>query len=137
MGVETAFQQAVFDALNGAKASLGIAQVYDIKPQQQDGGNGAIYPCAVIGEIFAVEADTQTTIGFEVTFRLHIYDRTGSMKACKDIQGRVFDLLHRQALSIAGYSNFLLLRQDTQCDAGINETVHGTCEYFARVERTS
>lgn len=137
MGIESAFQASVFTALNGAKAALGIAQVYDIKPQQQDGSDTAIYPCAVIGEVFAVEADTQTTIGFEVTFRLHFYDRTGSMKSCKDIQGRVFDLFHRQALTIADHNNFLLLRQDTQCDGGLNETVHGVCEYFARVERSS
>lgn len=134
MGIETEFQQSLYDVLNDAKASLGITEVYDIAPQAEDGGSAVPFPYVVMGDIFAVQWDTQTTVGFQVTFRLHTYSRTGSKAECKDIQGKMFNLLHRKPMTIVGFNHILQLREDTECNDGIDKKIHGICEYFGMVE---
>lgn len=134
MGIETEYQKALFAKLTASIGDLGLTGVYDIAPQPEDGGDALAFPYAVIGQIYAVQNDTQTTVGFQITNRVHIYSRSGSMAECKDIQGKVFGLLHRQPLTITGFNHVLHLRDDTQCEPQKDNVTHGTCEYFGIVE---
>lgn len=135
MSIEVEFQKALFAVLDGAKVSLGIKAVYDIKPQTADAGDGSLFPYVVIGDIYPTEWDTQTRIGFQVTNRIHVYSRSGSMAECKTIQGKIFDMLHRKPMTIAGYNHINQFREDTICNDGLNNQVHGICDYFGLVEK--
>ncbi len=137
MGIEIEFQSALYLALDTAKASLGLKKVCDVAPQAVDGAAVEPFPYATMGMIFPVMMDTQTTIAFDITSRIHFWGRTDSMAEIKTIQGKVFDLLHRSKLSITGYNNFLLLRSETDCWRESNGTIHGLCEYRALVEKSA
>lgn len=134
MGIETAFQKALFDVLSGSQTYLGLVGVYDIAPQPSDGGAASAFPYAVIGEIYPVQYDTQTTVGFQVTNRIHLFSRSGSMGECKETQGKIFGLLHRTPMTINGFNHTLQLREDTLCGADLDGKTHGVCEYFGLVE---
>lgn len=136
MAIEVEFQRALFSRLNAARVALGVTGVYDIAPQSSDAGNAANYPFIVMGRILAAQADTQTTVGFDLTCRIHTWSVTGSMLQCKTIQGGIFGLLHRQPLTVTDGLNFVLLRNDTDCLHEADGTVHGVCEYRALVDQT-
>lgn len=137
MAVEFEYQKALFGVLDAAKASLGVVAVYDTAPQPADGGAAAAFPYIVMGNSFVTQLDTQTRNGFTFTTRIHVYSRTGSMKECKEIQGGVYGLLHRQPLTVTGFSAFEMLRSDTECFALQDGRIHGLCEYVGLVEATS
>lgn len=137
MGIEVEYQRALFTALNDAKAALGVTGVYDIAPQAADGGDIAAFPYIVIARIFPVQSDTQTTNGFEMTSRIHVFSRSGSMLECKTIQGKVYDILHRAALSVTGFNSYLLLRSDSDTVPDQDGKIHGVCEYRGLVETTT
>lgn len=134
MGIEVEFQRALFQVLDGSRVHLGVTCVHDVAPQPEDGGSPAAFPYIVMGEIFPVQMDTQTTVGFQITNRIHVYSRSGSKAECKEIQGKIFDLLHRTPMTITGFNHILQLREDTQCNAGKDKQMHGICEYFGQVE---
>ena len=134
MGVEVEYQKALFASLNTAKAGLGVVGVYDIAPQAADGGDASLFPYVVMGRIFPVQSDTQTKNGFEITSRIHVFSRTGSMLECKTIQGGIYDLLHGTTLPVALFNSYLLLRNDTDCFAEQDSKIHGVCEYRGLVE---
>ncbi len=132
MSIEFDLQAAVFTALSGA--SLGVQGVYDIAPQNSDGGDNSAFPYITIGRTVLTQADTQTTVGWAAQMRIHTFSRTGSMKECKVIQGKVFTALHRTPLTITGFNNFSLLREDTDCFPDGDGKIHGVCEYRALIE---
>lgn len=134
MTIEVEYQRALYTLLNTNKAALGLEAIHDFPPQVADGGSIAGFPYATIGTIFPVMMDTQTTTGFEITHRIHVWSRTKSMLQCKTIQGALYALLHRQTLTVTGFSNFLTLRNDTFCEREPDQKVHGVCEYRALVE---
>jgi len=134
MGIEVEYQRALFTVLNANKATLGLSDVYDIAPQDSDGGSNAAFPYATIGTIFMVQNDTQSKDGQIIASRIHVHSRTGSMMETKTIQGKIFGLLHRGTLSITGHNNFSLLRTDTDCFGEGGSRVHGVCEYTALTE---
>lgn len=131
MGVEAAFQTALYTALNGA--SIG-ADVYDIAPQAVDGGSAAPFPYVTIGRIVYTESDTQTTTGFSALCRIHTWSRTGSNLECMNIQAAIYTALHRQVLTVAGFNNFSLLREDSDRLPDRDGIIHGVCEYRALIE---
>lgn len=134
MTVEVAYQTALYTVLNDAREALGVVGVYDIAPQPDDGGNVAAFPYIVIGRNFTNQLDTQTKEGFEVTSRIHVFSRTGSMLECKRIQGGIYSLLHRKPMDVAGFNCYSLLRNDSDCLSDQDGKVHGVCEYVGLVE---
>lgn len=137
MGIEIEYQRALYTLLEANKASLGLTGIYDFAPQAADGGSDAPFPYATIGTIFAVQMDTQTVEGFEMTGRIHVYSRSGSMAECKTIQGNLYSFLHRQPLTVAGFNNFFLMRNDTDCLQDEDGKIHGVCEYRGLVEKAA
>ena len=134
MSIEVPFQTALFTVLDAAKIALGVNAVYDIRPQPTDGGSASAFPYIVMGDIYAVEWDSQTRVGFQITNRIHVFSRSGSKLECKGIQGRIYELLHRKPMSITGFKHINQFREDTQCDARLDGATHGICEYFGHVE---
>lgn len=132
MSIEWDLQEAVFNALSAG--SLGAAGIHAPAPQAADGGDPAPFPYVTIGRTLISEADTQTTNGFACQIRVHTYSRSGSMKECKVIQGKIYDALHRTPLTITGFNNFSLLREDTDCFPEGDGNVHGVCEFRALIE---
>lgn len=134
MGVEVEYQKALWTVLNSNRATLGLTNIYDFAPQVADGGAATPFPYATMGSIFAVQMDTQTKSGFEMTGRIHLFSRSGSMLEVKTIQGAIYTLLHRSTLTVTGFNNFLLLRSDSDCVQDEDGKTHGVCEYRGLVE---
>ena len=132
MAIETDFQTALFERLNGA--SLGVTGVHDIAPQDGDSGDETPFPYIAMGRVIMTELDSQTEDGWAVQFRIHTHSRTGAMLECKNVQGAIFAALHRKPLTIAGFNNFSLLRESTDCMSEGDSKIHGVCEYRALIE---
>lgn len=131
MGVEVELQKALYSRLNGA--SIG-ASVYDIAPQAADSGDASAFPFVTIGRILMSENDTQTKTGVSALCRIHTFSRTGAMLECKTIQGAIYTALHKSELTVTGFNNFSLLREDTDCFPDQDGKIHGVCEYRALIE---
>lgn len=132
MSIEWGLQSAIYGVLSSAP--LGVSGVYDVAPQSADGGDPSAFPYVTMGRAVFTQLDTQTTVGFAAQVRIHTFSRTGSMMQCKGIQGAIFSALHRVPLTIAGYNNFSLLREDTDCFPQADGMLHGVCEYRALIE---
>lgn len=137
MAVEFELQKSLFEVLNAQASTLGITGVYDVAPQAADGGDASAFPYVVIGRTIITQKDTQTRNGWNALVRIHTYSRSGAMQECKLIQGGVYDLLHRQPLTITGASNYLFLRESTDCMADQNSKIHGVCEYLGLIEASA
>lgn len=131
MGIETALQTAIYTRL---KESLIGASIYDIAPQNIDGGDASAFPYVTMGRIVLSGFDTQTMTGQSAQIRIHSFSRTGSMLEAKTIQGSIYAALHRNELAVNGFNNFSLLREDTDCFADQDGKIHGVCEYRALIE---
>ena len=134
MTIEVAFQTALFARLNAAILTLGVEGVYDIAPQDSDSGDASKFPYITMGRIFIPQSDTQSKNGFEATCRIHTFSRSGSMLECKGIQGAIYGLLHNTPLTVTGFNNYLLLRDDTDCFHDGDTKIHGICEYRGLIE---
>jgi hypothetical protein len=130
--IEVNLQKALFERLNGA--SLDVTGVYDVAPQREDSGASSAFPYITIGRIVLNQSDTQTTVGHAAQIRIHTFSRSGSMLECKTIQGKIFLAMHKQVLTIDGFSNYALLREDTDCFPEGDGKMHGVCEYRALIE---
>lgn len=104
MSFETALQTAVFSALD-SDAALGalVTGVYDSAPQANDSGSDTPFPYVTIGEAVHTDWSTDTESGDDVTFTVHSWSRYRGRKEIKQIQGAVYDVLHRANLSVTGY----------------------------------
>lgn len=131
MGVEVELQRALYTRLNGA--SIG-ADVFDIAPQAANGGDLSAFPFVTIGRIIITEWDTQTKLGVSALCRIHTWSRTATLLECKTVQGAIYTALHRQELTVTGFANVSLLREDTDCFPEQDGRVHGVCEYRALIE---
>lgn len=106
MSAENAVQAAIYAALTGsAPLMAAVTGVYDHVPQLDDrtppdGG----FPFVVIGEDDVDEDDTDTSLGFHIEAEVHVWSRYRGRKEVKDIQGLIYDALHRQVLAVAGYA---------------------------------
>jgi hypothetical protein len=132
MGIKAELLKAIYARLNGA--SLGATGVYSVKPDVADGGDSSVFPYVKIGVIVLTQADTQTTNGENASIRIHTYDRADSMLPASEIQDAIYAVLHRVPLSVTGYANYLMLRNDTDLTDGADSKIHGVCEYRALIE---
>jgi len=104
MAYESAVQDSVYDALKANSAlSAAVVGVYDAVPQAADSGSGSAFPYVTIGEDTAIEWDTDTELGADLTITIHTWSRYRGRKETKQIQGLIYGILHRANLSISGY----------------------------------
>ncbi len=99
-----ALQQALYDALTGDTTLMALAEaVYIPKaPQADDGELSGPFPYVVIPQMTANPFDTKTSNGGNVVVQVDGYSRSQSDLQINDLQGRVYDVLHKGTLSITG-----------------------------------
>lgn len=131
MSGSVALQNGVYDALN-ADATLGalIAGIYDNPLQVADSADASEYPYITVGSANHREWDTDTETGIVANLFIHTWSRARHHIECKEIQDRVYNVLHRGTISISGFSLVGIdqVQQDAQRDPdGI--TIHGVQEF--------
>lgn len=98
MSFETAVQTVIFSALNtDAPLNLVVTGVYDSVPQQEQ------FPYVTIGEDVIVEWDTVSNVGASASITIHTWSRARGRAEVKEIQGIIYEALHRKEFSIAGF----------------------------------
>lgn len=105
MSAEFEIQKAVF-----AKLSALSYPVYDDVP------DNAAAPYVVIGDDTLIEFDSDGISGFEATVTIHTWSTYRGKKQIKEMQGAIYDLLHRAELIVSGY-NFI------GCDSEYSESL--------------
>lgn len=130
MAAATEVQKALYLAL----AALGLT-VHDAAPQATDGGADTPFPYVEVGLIDLGMMDTYGEAGFDAVARIHVRSRSAAMKETKDIQGQIYDRLHRGSLTITGY-RFILM----QCETSIvtrapDGSFHGIDTYRIQFDR--
>lgn len=101
---ELSAQRAIFEVLsNSAPLSELITGIYDDAPQVADSGDGAQFPFVTIGETNAIEFDTDTTTGAVLSCVIHVWDRSRGREKMKEIQGQIYEILHRAKLTVFCY----------------------------------
>tara|TARA_Y100000034_G_C6809261_1_gene363582 strand:- start:214 stop:612 length:399 start_codon:yes stop_codon:yes gene_type:complete len=97
MSFENAIQVTIFTALDGVIS----VPVYDRVPQEDDASLG--YPYVTIGEDIHTDWSTATESGVSVSIVIDTWSRAEGRKELKGIQGEIYDELHREELTVAGY----------------------------------
>lgn len=127
MSFETVLQQAVYATLTGYAPLTD--PVYDNTPQASD------MPYVVIGEDTVANWDTDTELGVVAAVVVHTWSRGRGRKDLKEMQGHIYEALHRATLTAAGY-NFVsidLLSSESFLDAD-GLTRHGVQTFNAIIE---
>lgn len=103
--IESGIQNAVFDALSGDSTLAALVSgIYDNVPQADDSGASAAFPYVVVGDDLITEWDTDTELGADATITIHVWSRYRGRKEVKDIQARIYEILHRANITITGYN---------------------------------
>ena len=132
---ELALQGTVIDLLRSDVSLMSLVRsVSDRKLPASDGSAVDDYPYVHMSSIFD-GWDTQTVNGFSVLTRVHVWSRSGSYAEPKRIQGRVYELLHRQPIDIENFSVVQNRRLTSRLDDDPDgKTTHGVCEYRTLLE---
>lgn len=96
MSFESEIQRAIFTRLDNG---LTIP-VYDNVPQNIGGTDNAGFPYVNIGADTHNPWDTDTETGALSTATIHAWSRYRGMTEIKDIQGQIYNLLHRYAMPV-------------------------------------
>lgn len=98
MSFEVAVQNAVIDALKASAPLLALVKgVFDNVPQS------TAFPYVTVGEDNHTEWDTDEIIGSDCSITVHTWSRKRGRGETKNIQGHIYNALHRAELSHAGY----------------------------------
>jgi hypothetical protein len=101
---ETVVQTAVYNKLaNDAPLNAVIKSVYDNVPQAVSSGDDTNFPYATIGEDSHTTIDTDLELMNQVSITVHTWSRFSGRSETKQIQGLIYDALHRANLSETGY----------------------------------
>lgn len=90
----------------------------------------AAFPYIVIGHDTALDWDSKTFHGMDISITLHIWSRYRGNKECLQIMAAIYDALHDQSLTISGQNHVLTrleFQQTTLDPDGI--TFHGVQRY--------
>jgi hypothetical protein len=133
---ETVVQQAIYSKLAGdTPLNAVVTGIYDDYIQTIDPGNSANYPFVSIGEDNHVTVDTDTELMNQVSITVHTWSRYRGRVETKQIQGLIYDALHRAALTATGYK-FITITQESsesQLDAD-GLTRHGIQTFNLLIE---
>lgn len=94
MSFSLAIQAAIYQRLTNY-APLNVP-IYDDVPQ------GAAFPYITIGDDTLTEWDQDACLGADATLTLHVWSRERGRKQTKQIQGLLYDALHRYPLTVNG-----------------------------------
>ena len=128
MSSEFAIQTALFTVLSDDAALTAIGpDIVDFGRSVDDAAT--VFPFVEIGTIVLGESDTKNTTGFNAGLRIHTLSNSGSAKQTRDIQGAIYDALHRQDVSVTGFNSILLYREQSDVMRAASGAFHGVCEY--------
>jgi len=127
---EVAIQGALFSALS----ALGLS-VVDTGQQAADGGSATPFPYVEVGMIILNPFDTASETGFDYLARIHTRSRSASMRQAKEIQGQIYNRLHRGALTVTGFQHVLIQRERSEVMRAPDGSFHGVCEYRGLVTK--
>ena len=135
MGVTSAWDAAVYGALTGdATLTAAITAVYTgVAPQN------STFPYVLIDRTDFTEYSDSTHTGFEVFMRIKTLSRSPGRKETRDIQDLVYDVLHRQPLTVAGHTVLSVDRDssDPEEPGDVDGAWQGVCEYRALITKTA
>lgn len=134
-----ALQTGVYSRLTGFAGltallgtdSDGAVKVYDHLPQ------GSTAPYVVIGDDTAIDSDTKTHNGWEVTLTIHCWDfEKAGRKSVKEIMRQLYEALHNceNAVVVAG-STLVLLRCEFQQTFQEQAIIGAGDHYYHGVQR--
>jgi len=128
-----ALQAAIVTALKAYSAlttELDGQKVYDYLPQNTEA------PYVLVGDDTNLEDDTKTANGWDSTVTLHVWDfETKGRKKVKTLMGHIYDALHRQTLTITGFSlveghcEFTQSFQDSEAQGAKDRFWHGVMRF--------
>lgn len=122
MSVGNAVQASVFSKLDAALTY----SVYDIPPQPDDSGAKTDWPYVTIGRDIVTPWDTNSEVGFSVTITVHVWSKKAGFKEAKTVQGEIYTALHRQSLSVTGYTFIACdIEQEQVIEDADGITIHG------------
>lgn len=136
MSFEIATQTVIYQLLTGyAPLTALVKGIYDDVPES-DSGDSVQFPYVTIGESTHNEFDTDNTTGDDTTTTVHVWSRQRGKKETKEIQGAVYDALHRQSPTYPGFIIFGIDWQTslTLIDAD-GKTRHGVQTFRLILER--
>jgi len=100
VSAEAALQTAIYTVLSADSTISGAGVgVYDYPPDNTSA------PYITIGDDSHDIWDTMGTDGAEVEAQVHTWDEGEGFKDCKTYMGYIKDALHKQALSVTGYTH--------------------------------
>jgi hypothetical protein len=106
-----AIQQAIYNALNVTAltglltASYGVSAIFTDIPQVNDAGDPAYFPLVFLSFPSSTPFDTKSNLGGSYIVQVDVWSRSNSEAQVKSIAAKVYDLLHRQPLTIAGVTH--------------------------------
>lgn len=126
-GVE--IQRGLYQALT----ALGLT-VVDFGQQAEDGGSSGPFPYVEVGMVVLRPWDTARETGHEFVARIHVWSRSGSAAEAKGIQGQIYARLHRQSITVAGFSLILLQYEMSDFMRTPSGSFHGVSEFRGLIE---
>jgi hypothetical protein len=133
MSFEIAVQTAVYSALTSDVTLMGmVTGVHDAVPQD------ASFPYITVGDDSLNEWDTNTTLGVDGSITIHTWSRYRGRKESKQIQGAIYNALHRAegSLSYAGHRFILCEQQGSESFMDADAlTRHGVQTFRIVLER--
>lgn len=123
---------AVYGALNG---NLGGPSVFDEVPFEPEGAPDNQFPFVTLGDTEGTPWDNDSARGAYLDFTLHVWSRSSGRKEVRDLMDLIYGLLHRAALSGAGYKfvDCLFLFSDVFKEAD-GKTRHGVIRFRITIQ---
>ena len=133
---ETVVQTAIYQQLTGnAPLMAAIKAVYDDVPQPNSSGDELDFPYVTIGEDVHTTIDTDLELMNQVSITVHTWSRFSGRSETKQIQGLIYDSLHRANLVQSGYKfiNIAQVNSESQLDSD-GFTRHGIQTFNLLIE---
>ena len=119
-------QQAIFTALD---QNISAAVLDDV-PDLPSGMPNDSFPYVVIGRDYSNAFDTDSWSGDRVSVNLNVWTRYNGKKQAKEILAEIYNLLHKQSLTAAGFDVVDCLHvYSTIPDVGASNYVQGITRY--------
>ncbi len=133
---ETVVQTAIYEQLTGnIPLMLVVKDVYDDVPQPDNSGDSSEFPYITIGEDVHTTIDTDTELMNQVSITVHTWSRFSGRSETKQVQGLIYDSLHRANLVQSGYKfiNIAQVNSESQLDSD-GFTRHGIQTFNLLIE---
>ena len=143
MSFQTLFEKTLVEALQAdVPLSAAVIGIYaGVAPQAADSGDSAAFPYLVIEDSDFLEYHDAGHTGWELLLTIMTHSRSPGRKETKDIQGLLFDALHRQqaSLTVVGYSILFidLVSSGVEEFTDADGSFEGRCDYRAVMTRNA